>query len=411
MAAVTVPGRSLAQASKFKLKTGASGQICLECHNAFAATLKKASVHTPVKSRQCTGCHNPHATEHAKLLDAEPSETCLNCHPGITPSAPKSVHKPVAEKRCTGCHDPHASANKFNLTKPGNDLCAGCHQKIVTAAGKAKVKHRPVQQGCVVCHAPHGSGVSSDILRKSVPALCAGCHKLDKPLFAKQHVNYNVANSNCVSCHDPHGSDRRGILYDKVHAPVAKGMCAQCHDVPGSPNQFKPKQQGLSLCRGCHNQKVNDIMDKSRVHTPVVEGTGCLTCHAAHASKAKGLLRGGTVTVCGSCHADTLKRQELSATKHQPVADAACGACHDPHSSNAPLMLANPDIVEGCGSCHDWLTHSSHPMGEKAKDPRNRNLRVQCLSCHRGHGTEFKRMLLSATQTDLCVKCHEQYKR
>jgi predicted CXXCH cytochrome family protein len=50
-------------------------------------------------------------------------------------------------------------------------------------------------------------------------------------------------------------------------------------------------------------------------------------------------------------------------------------------------------------------------MGAKAKDPRNQNLQVQCLSCHRGHGTEHKKLLLSATQTELCTKCHEKYQR
>jgi predicted CXXCH cytochrome family protein len=201
------------------------------------------------------------------------------------------------------------------------------------------------------------------------------------------------------------------LLYDNVHAPVAKGMCLQCHEQPGSPNGFKVKQEGVGLCRGCHSQKVNDIMAKSRVHAPVVAGAACLTCHAPHASTTKGLLRGTRGSICASCHADTLKRQAASPTKHQPVTDGDCSACHDPHSGESALLFSKPDIVEMCGQCHDWLKHSSHPMGEKAKDPRNKNLQVQCLSCHRGHGTEYKKLLLSATQTELCTKCHEKYQR
>ncbi len=412
LAAATAPASGLPQPSKLKLRPGASGQVCLECHVNFQDVLKKPSVHTPVRSRQCTGCHNPHASAHGKLLATEPDATCSACHAGLVPKAPKSVHKPVAESRCTGCHDPHASANKFNLVKPTNELCAGCHKPVVAAAVKAKFKHRPLEQGgCVTCHDPHGSEVASDLLKKPVPALCVSCHKIDRPFFKKQHLNYDVSRSDCTSCHNPHGSDRRGILYDRVHAPVARGMCAQCHEAPGSPNQLKTRQAGLGLCRGCHNQKMNEIMDKSRVHTPVLEGAGCLSCHAPHASKAKGLLKGSTSAVCGSCHSDTLKRQRTSLVKHQPVADGDCSSCHDPHSANGPLLLTNPKVVEMCGQCHDWLQHSSHPMGEKVKDPRNRNLTLQCLSCHRGHGTEYKKMLLYASQTELCTKCHEQYKR
>jgi predicted CXXCH cytochrome family protein len=411
LAAAAVPASVLAQASKFKLKPGATGQACLECHAAFEDLLKKPSVHTPVKAKQCTSCHNPHASNHAKLLDADAGKVCLDCHGGLVPASAKSVHKPVAETRCMGCHDPHASANKQNLVKPVGELCASCHKKITDGAAKAKFKHRPVEQGCTTCHDPHASAAAPGILKKAVPALCVGCHKVDRPIFAKQHLGYNVSKSDCVSCHDPHGSGRRGILYDQVHAPVAKGMCAQCHEAPGSANPFQTKQAGMTLCKGCHNQKVNDIVGKNRVHAPALEGQGCLTCHSPHASKAKGLLRGDTLAVCGSCHADTLKRQALSPSKHKPVQDGDCTACHDPHSSNAPLMFVKASPVEMCGACHDWLQHSSHPMGEKAKDPRNRNLTVQCLSCHRGHGTEFKKMLPYPTQTDLCVKCHEKYKR
>lgn len=410
LAAWSLPAGAQVKTGKFKLKPGAAGQSCLDCHGAFAARIKKASIHTPVKAKECTGCHNPHASDHRALLGAEPSASCGNCH-SMVPKDAKSVHQPVSEVRCTGCHDPHASPNKFNLVKPAAALCAGCHGKLTAAASKAGIKHRPVEQGCTSCHDPHASATAPELLKKPVPALCAGCHKLDKPVFAKQHYGYDVSKADCTGCHDPHGSNRRGLLYDKVHSPVAKGMCGQCHQAPGSAAAFQPKQVGLGLCQGCHGPKVAQILSKNRVHAAALAGTACLSCHAPHASRAKGLLRGESSKVCGSCHGDTLRRSAASLVKHQPVSDGDCASCHDPHSGDAPLFLTKGDVLETCGSCHDWLRHASHPMGEKAKDPRNRNLRVQCLSCHRGHGTEHKRMLLAATQTELCVRCHEKYQR
>jgi predicted CXXCH cytochrome family protein len=410
LAALAAPLAAGAQASKHKLKPGASGASCLECHGDFQEVLKKPSVHTPVKARQCTGCHSPHAASFPKLLAAAPNDTCAECH-DVVPKSPRSVHRPVADNKCTGCHDPHASAVKFNLVKPVQELCAGCHQAVASAAAKAKVKHRPVEQGCANCHDPHGSAKARTLLRQDVPALCVGCHKTDRPIFAKQHVGYGVAKANCTSCHDPHGSGRKGMLYDTVHAPVAKGMCNQCHEAAGSPNQLKTKLVGIQLCRGCHNQKVNAILDKNRIHTPVLEGVACLNCHAAHASSGKGLLRGGALTVCGGCHSDTLRRQDQSQTKHQPVLVGDCTSCHDPHSGNNALLFAGPNLIDMCGTCHDWVNHNAHPMGDKVKDQRNRNLRVDCLSCHRAHGTEFKKMLLGANQADLCVRCHQKYAR
>lgn len=409
-AALAWPGWARAQASKLKLKAGASGTVCLDCHGDFQAVLKKPFVHTPVKAKQCTGCHNPHASAFKKLLSAEANASCATCH-GVVPASPRSTHRPVAEGACLKCHDPHASGARFNLLKPGNEMCAACHKDLVAAASAAKARHKPVEQGCTTCHAVHGSDKGPSLLKQAVPALCVSCHRTDRPIFAKQHLGYAVAKADCVSCHAPHGSRNRGMLQNTVHAPVAKGMCNQCHGAAGSPNQLRTKFAGVQLCRGCHNQKVNGIFDKGRLHTPVLRGDACLNCHTPHASSGKGLLRGGTLAVCGNCHGDTLRRQEQSASKHQPILDGDCTSCHDPHSASAPLLFVSQNPVDLCATCHNWDRHASHPMGEKAKDQRNRNLRVDCLSCHRAHGTPYKKMLLQATQSEMCVKCHKKYQR
>src|SRR5512146_1157253 len=160
--------------NKFKLKNGANGAVCLECHSGdFETALKKPFVHTPVKSRNCIGCHNPHASAHGKMLADDPGKTCAACH-SVVPQKPKSTHKPVADGGCLSCHDPHASKFKFNLVKSAGDLCAGCHKPISDAAARATFKHRPVEQGCATCHDPHGSGQSTKLLKGGVPELCVG---------------------------------------------------------------------------------------------------------------------------------------------------------------------------------------------------------------------------------------------
>jgi predicted CXXCH cytochrome family protein len=57
------------------------------------------------------------------------------------------------------------------------------------------------------------------------------------------------------------------------------------------------------------------------------------------------------------------------------------------------------------------MQHSSHPLGPKFTDPRNPNRTLDCLSCHRAHGTEHKHLLPTAKSTELCVQCHERFKR
>ena len=55
----------------------------------------------------------------------------------------------------------------------------------------------------------------------------------------------------------------------------------------------------------------------------------------------------------------------------------------DPHSGESALLFVNQDGIELCGKCHDWQKHSTHPIGETRIDPRNKNLTLECSSCHR----------------------------
>ncbi|HEX9108773.1 MAG TPA: cytochrome c3 family protein, partial [Longimicrobiales bacterium] len=246
-----------AASAAFKLKPGAEGKLCLDCHPQFEEVLKKPFVHTPVRSRQCSGCHNPHASNHGKFLEAEGAAVCTKCHATVVPAQAKSQHKPVADGKCTQCHDPHAAAAKNNLLKPGNDLCATCHQKVVAAAAGSRFQHKPVAQGCTACHDPHGSAKAPSLLQAEVPGLCLGCHKADRQVFVKAHLGYPVAKARCTSCHDPHGSNNRGLLYNTVHPPVAKGGCPQCHEPATAPNALKTKSPPPQLCRGCHSAQFN----------------------------------------------------------------------------------------------------------------------------------------------------------
>jgi len=415
--------------NKFKLKPDAKGKLCLNCHEDFKDKLKNPFVHTPVKEGNCSECHNPHAASHGKLLDEDANKVCAKCHDNILPKDPKSIHKVVMEGNCVKCHDPHASNNKFVLLKPGNGLCVECHKDIGNAIAKVKFKHNPVEKGCMNCHDPHASAKSDNLLKSDLVSLCTSCHKTDSPAFARQHVNYPVATTNCSSCHDPHGSDKGGILFENVHTPVANKQCGQCHEASSSPTPFKTKRAGYELCLGCHSKTMNEAFDKNRIHWPLVDKTGCLNCHEPHASKEKKLLLGDSKTLCGKCHPDTMEfqgklaekeKQENAAAKgkvikgaltHNPIQEGQCEACHASHASDNAFLLKEPKIIELCGTCHDWSKHTSHPMGDKVADSRNKNLKMDCLSCHRSHGTGNRYIIPFPKVTDLCVQCHKQLKR
>jgi len=398
-------------ANDFKLKPGAKGKICLNCHVDFADKLKKPVIHTPVREGECSGCHNPHTSDHGKMLSAEPEDICSACHPGLVPENAVSVHKVVADSKCVDCHDPHGSDFKNNLVRGGEKLCFGCHEEIAKAVKDLKFPHEPVSDDCLSCHNPHASEQGRFLLNSNPPELCKECHDTSGKQFSAIHMNYPVADANCTSCHNPHGSNQKSLLYDKVHAPVAKRMCNQCHGEAGSADPLKLKRPGYLLCQGCHNTMVNEAFGKNRLHWPLASQRGCLECHSPHASNEDYLLPDPQLKVCGRCHEDTLRRQEQSDTKHEPVQEGVCTACHNPHASDNNFLTSQASVIELCGNCHDWQSHSTHPIGEDFADLRNPNLQVNCLSCHRSHGTGYKRMIPFATVSGLCVQCHEQYKR
>lgn len=407
---LTLASPSFSQ-DKFKLKPGAGGKLCLVCHVAFKEKMQLPFIHTPVRKGDCSVCHNPHTSSHAKLIAADANKICLTCHDEIVAGKAKSTHKVAADGNCVKCHDPHASKIRFNLIVAGNELCGTCHKAVVDAIKSNKFKHVPVEQGCTTCHNPHASRQAQFLLKKEMPAICTGCHSTKLPVFAKSHMNYPVEKSNCISCHDPHGSNKAGIMWDGVHPPVAKKMCNQCHPDASSRDALKAKRAGLGLCRGCHNDAVNNMLARNRVHGPVLDEVACLNCHTPHASRQGGLLKAPMKNLCGTCHEDTIERQAKSFTKHKPIEEGKCTACHLPHSANSVFLMDNVSTINLCGKCHEWQKHSTHPIGEKVNDPRNKNLSLDCESCHRTHGSEHKYFMNYESKKDICIQCHTKYMR
>jgi predicted CXXCH cytochrome family protein len=394
--------------AKAKLKPGATGKVCLGCHVDFAEKIALPHVHTPVRAGDCADCHDPHASDHGKLLAAEPNEICIGCHAGIVPEGAKSAHDAVVAGQCTTCHDPHASTHPNNLREEGNALCLGCHKDLSQQVAGATHKHPPVEKSCLTCHSPHASKDAPALLARSVPALCVTCHDPRGAAFARGHSGYAVGGANCVSCHDPHGSSNDGLLWATVHPPVARRMCGQCHAEPGAAAGLTPRRSGSDLCRTCHAEVLNESLAKKHVHGPLLDDQACEHCHTPHASANAALLTEPPGELCGSCHTDAVQRHARSKSKHEPIAEGLCTTCHSPHGSDEPFLLAAP-TTELCGACHDWKQHRAHPMGADVIDPRNRNLSVDCLSCHRAHGTPEDHLAFYEPRKELCMQCHTQF--
>ncbi len=153
-------------------------------------------------------------------------------------------------------------------------------------------------------------------------------------------------------------------------------------------------------------------MAKKRLHWPAADKTGCVNCHNPHASKLANLLKADTPELCAQLpHRHPRPHRSGVQSKHAPVDSGMCVSCHSPHSADGVYLVDQPSINTLCAQCHDYETHSAHPLGDEAVDPRNKNLRVDCLSCHKAHGTNFKQMRLAETDLELCTRCHKRFGR
>ena len=208
---------------KFKLKPGAVGKLCLECHVAFKEKLAKPSVHTPLKKGECTGCHDPHSLPRQAACGRMPAASVPPATRAWSPPTPMSVHKVVADGACTKCHDPHSGEQQVQPSQRRGTISApSATRGWANGLPRSNSSTHPVGKGCLTCHDPHASGKGRVPPEKQRPALCIGCHKTDRPNFIKSTWAIPVANARCTGCHDPHGSDVAGILYSNVHKPVAQ---------------------------------------------------------------------------------------------------------------------------------------------------------------------------------------------
>jgi predicted CXXCH cytochrome family protein len=202
-----------------------------------------------------------------------------------------------------------ASAKEIN--------CLKCHRKLT----KGKFVHHALDMGCPACHpgidartVPHkktnalARGLSSE-----QPDLCYGCH--DKGMFTKTDVHPAVS-MGCTGCHNPHSSKNAKLLKTKPPA-----LCFTCHDKAG--------------------------FTRKTVHPPVASGE-CMTCHSPHSSDEMALLLKKPVDVCLSCHGNISHWPHYSpriaggTEPHDPMRPDKpfyCGSCHDPHSSDSPLLF------------------------------------------------------------------------
>ncbi len=240
-AAAVIVAAALAASAAEPPATRVGSETCAGCHDDLARAIA-ATVHGKADpAGACEGCHGPgsrHAEEgNADLIrrfgpaasPAERSAACLSCHGrdarGRGWAGSDHARGSLA---CDDCHDPHrAEGRRFLLKAAGIDLCYGCHGAI--RAQFQLTERHPVGRGsleCVDCHDPHAASDRAQ-LGGFRQALCVRCHSEYRGPWVFEHES--VAVEGCLACHAPHGSVNRHLLtYQRV-----SDLCLQCH--PGQP--------------------------------------------------------------------------------------------------------------------------------------------------------------------------------
>jgi DmsE family decaheme c-type cytochrome len=161
-----------------QLKTARDPETCFTCHQSMRAKSLRTS-HHPLREGKvsCASCHTPpDGTNDKMTLKASVNETCYQCH--TEKRGPFLYeHAPVREN-CVSCHDPHGSNHERLLIAKQPYLCQRCHFSGhgLTADNSSSLEGLPVappgstvtrssrnsERGCKQCHLNiHGSNSPS----------------------------------------------------------------------------------------------------------------------------------------------------------------------------------------------------------------------------------------------------------
>ena len=164
---------------------------CAQCHEEqtghFAtATHSKVALATDKKigTTGCETCHGP-ASLHVKAGGSKATivnprkspETCFQCHLDKRGefSLANSHGVMTGKMSCGDCHSPHEGQmirGSAASLEAENETCTKCH---TAQKGPFVFPHNAMKEGCVACHAPHGS-VNQRMLVARDANLCVRCH-------------------------------------------------------------------------------------------------------------------------------------------------------------------------------------------------------------------------------------------
>jgi predicted CXXCH cytochrome family protein len=306
-------GAAPTEENRFHLVKAAPA-LCLDCHDANDAQMKKAHNNQPFAGADCVQCHDPHQSDAPKLMA-------------------KFQHAPFMGNGCDTCHAPAKDGKVVLVQADTRTLCLTCHDDKGRQIETARVQHPGASGDCTECHNPHASR-HPNLPKSDNVNICLGCHS-DIDELRKKAVHHQPAfGQGCTTCHKAHGAENDHLLIAKGNA-----LCLECHGPESVPKRDEA-QHVLTIFNGAvklpwdyyqtnkvailplkyglghpvEYHPVSDVMDpsnQSKVKTPL----SCLSCHQPHASAQPDLLikdQSNNTQFCDNCHKNRLNMKETS---------------------------------------------------------------------------------------------------
>ena len=143
--------------------------LCFQCHTDVKPAFDMPFHHRVNEGLvKCSDCHDVHGTFENNNLrtTADQNAICTKCH---TETRGPFVYEHAAVKAegCLGCHTPHGSQNARLLNMPSiNTLCNQCHSPVSAGTVHSMSAGSAELTPCISCHTMiHGSNINQAFIR------------------------------------------------------------------------------------------------------------------------------------------------------------------------------------------------------------------------------------------------------